>query len=171
VSVRTPLTRRLGYAGGALALAGGYLLAAAPPAAAELADPPGACVGTGAWRDGGFTVVSSDADPGEVIEIPRADQVAWTGVVSGPEPGPERPIAGRISLRLPPPLGQVTVDQWDGTGVNVEASGTESYDLPALVPARVVFTLYGEHREAGQVFCAGTAKLRICRGHAGEHAL
>jgi hypothetical protein len=164
VSVRTTLTRRLGYAGGALALAGAYLLAAAPPAAAELADPPGACVGTGAWRDGGFTVVSSDADPGEVIEIPRADQVAWTGQVVGPQPGRERPTAGSILLQLPAPLGRITVNRWDGNGVNVEASGTESYDLPALVPAGVVFTLHGEHREGGQVFCTGTAQLRIAGG-------
>ena len=98
------LTRRLGYAGGALALAGGVLLTGAAPAAADLAEPAGACVATGSWQAGGFTVVSTDADPADVIEIPRADQVAWTGQVIGPDPGPERPIAGRISLQLPPPL-------------------------------------------------------------------
>jgi hypothetical protein len=160
VSVRTTLTRRLGYAGGALALAGAYLLAAAhrrPPSWPTRR-------GTGAWRDGGFTVVSSDADPGEVIEIPRADQVAWTGQVVGPQPGRERPTAGSILLQLPAPLGRITVNRWDGNGVNVEASGTESYDLPALVPAGVVFTLHGEHREGGQVFCTGTAQLRIAGG-------
>lgn len=164
MTVRTPRTRRIRYAAGALALTGGYLLAAAPPAAAELAEPPGACTGTGAWRDGGFTVVSTEADPGTVIEIPRADQVDWTGEVIGPQPGTGRPIAGAISLSLPPPLGQVTVNDWDGTGVNVAAGGTESYDLPALVPAGVVFTLHAEHREGDRVFCTGTARLRIAGG-------
>jgi hypothetical protein len=158
------LTRQLGYAGGALALAGGLLLAAAPPAAADLAEPAGACVATGTWQAGGFTVVSTDADPADVIEIPRADQVTWTGQVIGPDPGPERPIAGRISLQLPPPLGGVTVDDWSGTGTNVDSTGTESYDLPGLVPAGLVFTLHAEHRENGQLFCSGSAQLRIAGG-------
>jgi len=163
--VSRPLTRRrIGYAGGALALAGGFLLAGGPAAAADLADPPGTCAGTGAFRDAGFTVVSTGADPADVIEIPRADQVAWTGEVTGPEPGQPRPIAGRIALELPAPLGQVTVDEWDGTGVNLAASGTEPYDLPGLVPAGVVFTLHAEHREGDQVFCTGTAQLRIAGG-------
>jgi hypothetical protein len=162
--MRTLRTRRIRYAAGALALSGGYLLATAPPAAAELVDPPGACVGEGTWRDSGLTVVSTEADPGTVIEIPRADQVDWTGEVIGPQPGSERPIAGSVSLALPPPLGRLTVNDWDGTGVNVATSGTESYDLPALVPAGVVFTLHAEHREGDQVFCAGTAQLRIAGG-------
>jgi hypothetical protein len=164
MTVRTTLTSRIRYATGGLALATAYLLAAAPPATAELAEPPGACVGSGSWRDGGFTVVSSDADPDTVIEIPRADQVDWTGQAIGPTAGTERPIAGAISLSLPPPLGRVTVNEWDGTSVNVEASGTESYDLPALVPAGVVFTLHAEHREGGRVFCTGGAQLRIAGG-------
>lgn len=156
--------RPLGRAAGALLLAGGALLVTAQPAAAELAEPAGACEATGTWRDGGFTVTSTAADPADVIEVPRADQVAWSGRVTGPQPGDPRPIAGAIELQLPAPLGRATIDSWDGTGVNVESSGTRAYDLPGLVPAGVVFTLRAEHREGDAVFCSGTAKLRIAGG-------
>lgn len=158
------LIRRLGSAGGALALAGGVLLAGTPPAAADLAEPAGACVATGTWDAGGFTVVSTEADPADVIEIPRADELTWTGQVIGPDPGSPRPIAGSVSLQLPPPLGRITVDDWSGTTTNVGASGTQSYDLPGLVPAGLVFTLHAEHQENGQMFCSGTARLRIAGG-------
>jgi len=163
-AVRRKRNGRLGWAAAAVALTGASLLAAAHPAAAEVVEPAGACVATGAWSDGDFTVSSADADPGRVIEIPRADVVAWTGEVVGPQPGEPRPIAGAIELRLPPPLSNVTVDSWQGTGVNVDSSGTRTYDLPAVVPAGVVFTLHGEHREGDLLHCSGTASLRIAGG-------
>jgi DNA-binding NarL/FixJ family response regulator len=69
VAVSRQLTRRLGYAGGALALAGGVLLAAAPPAAAELAEPASACVATGTWQAGGLRALG-------VHRLPRRPQRA-----------------------------------------------------------------------------------------------
>lgn len=156
--------RWLARAAAAVALVAGCVLVSASPAAAELVDPPGSCVGTGAWSEGGFAVDSSSADPSEVIEIPRSDSVAWTGLVNGPEPGDPRPIAGSIALQLPAPLGYVTVRDWSGTGINISSSGTQSYELPSVVPAGVVFTLRGQHLENGAVFCSGTAQLRIAGG-------
>jgi hypothetical protein len=151
----------------AVAVAGltaGLLLAGAGPAAAEVVDPPGACVGTGSWQDGGFAADSATTGPTDVIDIPRADTVAWTGTVNGPTPGQPRPIAGSIALKLPPPLGYVTVRDWQGTGINVATAGSEGYDLPAQVPAGVVFQLRGQHQEDGAVHCTGTASLRIVGG-------
>lgn len=148
----------------AVVLAAGVLLVPASPAAAELVDPPGSCVGTGAWQDGGFSVDSSVANPADVIEIPRADAVSWTGRVNGPQEGEPRSIAGSVSLKLPPPLGFVTFRSWEGTGVTVTSAGTETYDLPDQVPAGVVFQFHGEHQEGGAVFCRGTAQLRIAGG-------
>jgi hypothetical protein len=148
----------------AVVLAAGVLLVPASPAAAELVDPPGSCVGTGAWQDAGFSVDSSVANPADIIEIPRADAVSWTGQVNGPQEGDPRPIAGSISLKLPPPLGFVTFRSWEGTGITVTSAGTETYDLSEQVPAGVVFQLRGEHQEGGAVFCSGSAQLRIAGG-------
>lgn len=157
------MRRRIVYVAAAAALATGHL-AVPVPAAAELTQPAGTCVGAGTWETGGFTVVSTDADPSRVIEIPRADRVAWSAEVTGPQGGAPRPIAGNISLQLPPPLGWTTVDEWSGSATNVASVGVRDYDLPSLVPAGVVFTLRAEHREGGEVLCTGTARLVIAGG-------
>jgi hypothetical protein len=149
--------RAIGIVGAAAAA----VLVWASPASAELVDPPGTCVGAGTWRDGGFTVESSTADPAAVIEVPRSDEVSWTGALVGREPGAERQIAGSVSLALPVPLGSLTIDDWSGPGTNVASSGVQRYDLPAVVPAGVVFTLRAEHHENGALFCSGSAQLRI----------
>jgi hypothetical protein len=162
--VRTHVTGRWWAAGGSLAAVAACLVLAAPPAAADLAEPAGACAGTAAWRDAGVAVDSAAADPADVVEIPRRDVVEWSGRVAGPEPGAARPVAGAVGLLLPPPIGLFPVNRWDGPATAVAAAGAEAYDLPALVPAGVVFTLGVEHREDGEVFCTGTAHLRIAGG-------
>src|SRR5690606_35242635 len=134
------------------------------PAAADLVDPPGSCVGTGTWHDGGFTVDSSTAERGTVIEVPRADRVSWSGEVVGVDPGTERTIAGSVAGRLPVPLGSFTLTDWAGPTTTAAASGTETYDLPSFVPAGVVFQLQVEHYEDGALYCSGAAQLRIAGG-------
>jgi hypothetical protein len=158
------VTRRWWPVAGGVAAAAAALALAAPPAAADLAEPAGACAGTATWREAGVAVVSTAADPADVVEIPRRDVVEWSGRVVGPQPGATRPVAGAVGLRLPPPFGLLPVNRWDGPATAVEAAGVEAYDLPALVPAGVVFTLGVEHREDGEVFCTGTAHLRIAGG-------
>jgi hypothetical protein len=136
----------------------------AAPAAADLTDPPGTCTGTATWSGGGFTVDSATADPAAVIEVPRADDVAWTARAVGPVAGEPRPISGSVTLSLPAPFGSVTIDEWQSTSVNVESAGTYAYDLPALVPAGVVFEVRAEHHENGPTFCTAAARLRIAGG-------
>jgi hypothetical protein len=140
------------------------LMVGAQPAAAELVDPPGSCLVTATWAGSGISVDSAAANPDSVIEIPRSDTVAWTTQLVGPQGGTERQIAGSLTLALPAPLGTVTIDDWSGSSNTVTNSGTRAYDLPALVPAGVVFTVRGEHHEDGTVFCAGSASLRIAGG-------
>jgi len=48
-------------------------------AAADVVNPPGACVGIGHWVKGGFTQTSATHSPSDVITVPRADTVRWAG--------------------------------------------------------------------------------------------
>jgi hypothetical protein len=131
------------------------------PAAADLVEPAGACAGSAAFQSGGLRVDSATANPSEVFDVPRTDQVTWTGQVLGREPGVEREAAGSISLALPPPLGSLPIRDWSGTTTAAESSGIQDYDLPAFVPAGVVFRLHAEHYEGGELFCTATARFRI----------
>lgn len=153
--------RTLLRAGAFVVLVGVGLTLWSSPAAADLVDPPGACAATAAFGSGGFTVDSAVADRDQVIEVPRADQVAWSGRVVGPEAGTERPVAGSVSLALPAPLGSLVIGDWSGTASTVENAGIQDYDVPAVVPAGVVFRLHAEHHESGALYCTATAQLRI----------
>jgi hypothetical protein len=158
------MARRLGrwLAGGALGVA--VALVPAAPAAADLVDPPGACVGTAVWQEGGPSIVSTERSPDDVVEIPRKATVNWTGRVVGPQAGTERTIDGEVFIDLPPLLGGITLDRWSGRASNVDKSGTYSYDLPSIIPAGVVFTVVGEHAENGKVHCDGEADVMIKGG-------
>ena len=140
------------------------LLAVAAPAAADVVTPAGACAGQLAWTGAGTTRTSTDLSPDEVVEIPRADQVAWTGRVVGPAAGTPREVAGRVALRLPPPLGSIDLADWSGSATDVERSGTYGYDLPAFLPAGVRFDLLASHDEAGQRHCSAAVALVITGG-------
>ena len=119
-----------GPAGLVAAFATVAVLAAPAPAAADIVNPAGACVGSGAWKAGGFTKTSPQLVPDDVIEIPRSDEVAWSGTVVGPAEGTSREVAGRVALRLPPPFGAIDIADWGGEATDVERSGTYAYDLP-----------------------------------------
>ena len=142
-------------------LVGAVPLVGAQPASADLVDPPGSCQVVAGWAGGGFSVDSTTADPDAVIEVPRSDSVAWTTLLAGPPAGTERQIAGSLRLALPFPLGSVSIDEWSGPSTTVTDSGTRDYDLPAVVPAGVVFQVRGEHYENGALFCTGSALMRI----------
>jgi hypothetical protein len=146
-------------AAGALAAAG--VMIAPAPAWADAVDPAGSCTGRGEWTTAGFSEESTDLDPEDVIEIPRADEVRWTGRVVGPTAGTPRPIDGRIALALPPLLGSIPLGTWSGQGVDVEKTGTYSYDLPSWVPSDVEFDLRARHDEGGKRHCTGAVGLII----------
>jgi hypothetical protein len=139
------------------------LLASWPAsAAADLSEPPGACVVSSTWGGGSVTIDSASADPAKVVEVPRGDEVAWSARVNGPAEGTVRPVAGSVALVLPAPLGKVTIGEWSGSTGNVETSGTKA--LPDLLPAAVAFDMRMEHYENGTLFCTASVRLRIAGG-------
>jgi hypothetical protein len=154
---------RLILGGGVLAAMAATLLAAFPaPAAADVSDPPGACVVTATWGESGATVDSASTNPGDVIEIPQTKDVTWSARVNGPAEGTVRPVAGSVSLVLPAPLGTVTLGKWSGSTGKIATSGTA--DLPDLLPAGVAFQIRMEHYENGVLFCTASVQLRTSGG-------
>jgi len=158
------MARRLGRWLAGAALGAAVALVPAVPAQADLIDPPGACVGTAVWQGGGPNIVSTERNPDDVIEIPRKATVNWTGHVVGPQAGTERAIDGEVFIDLPPLLGGITIDRWNGRASNVDKSGVYGYDLPSIIPAGVVFTVVGEHAENDKVHCDGEADVMIKGG-------
>jgi hypothetical protein len=102
----------------------------------------GPCDGTGAFQRGGFTKTAAESG---VVEIPRADEVDWTGSITGP--------SGQ-------PFGSVTIDSWGGTTDATSNSGTKHYDISSAVPANVEFSVKGSHNQ-GSFNCSGSVKLKI----------
>jgi hypothetical protein len=145
-------------------LLAGAVLGFAAPAAAEVVDPAGACTASAAWTAGGFTRTTAQLAPGEVVEIPRGDQVAWSGAVVGPAAGAPRQVAGRVQLRLPAPFGTVDIADWGGEATEVERSGSYTYDLPSLVPSGVRLDLAASHDEGGRRHCTAAVGLIIPGG-------
>jgi hypothetical protein len=146
-------------AAGAVGVAGA--LAFSTPAAADMVNPAGACVGTAAWKTAAFDEVSTDLVPDDVIEVPRADSVSWTGKVVGPAAATERQVSGRIAIALPFPFGSFAIDDWSGPSTDLERAGTYDYDLPSLVPAGVELDLLAHHDEGGSRHCNAAVGLMI----------
>jgi hypothetical protein len=154
---------RIILGGGAVAATAATLLALSPaPAAADLSDPPGACVVTSTWGGSGVTVDSASADPGAVIEIPQTNEVTWSARLNGPTEGVVRPVAGSVSLVLPTPLGTVTLGKWSGSTGKVATSGTAN--LPNLLPAGIAFQIRMEHYENGVLFCTASVRMKTTGG-------
>ncbi|MEQ1873370.1 MAG: hypothetical protein ABL953_06550 [Ilumatobacteraceae bacterium] len=123
------------------------------------ADIPGSsgCEGTGGWLEDGLFVIAETN--GGVYVIPRSDTVAWEGSVAAP-PGL---YSGSISVDLPPPFGEVLVDDWGGDSESTGNSGAHEYDFPSLVPAGVEFEVYGQHSDENGG-CSGTITFEIDGG-------
>jgi hypothetical protein len=134
------------------------------PAAADVVEPAGACVAAATWKAGAFTRTSTQLSADDVIEVPRSDQVAWSGRVVGPAAGASREVAGRVAVRLPPPFAAIGVADWQGPSTQVERKGTYTYDLPSLVPSGVRFDLTAWHDEAGRRVCTANVGLIIPGG-------
>lgn len=137
------------------------LVVPARPAGADVVTPPGECVASGHWQKAGLDEASGDHDPNDVIEVPRADTVAWQGNIKGyalGADGPSRAIAGAVKLDLP--IGDATIDSWGGTSVRYANEGEHKYNFPSVLTG-IKMKLHGEHRENGSVLCSGSVYVKI----------
>jgi hypothetical protein len=139
-------------------------LAVQAPAAADVVQPAGRCVGIATWNTAGFTKSTADLSTGEVVEVPRTDVVRWSGKVVGPAAGTPRAIDGEIALKLPPLLGSIPLGDWNGQATEVERSDVYTYDVPGFVPAGVVFEVRARHSEAGAEHCTAAVRAKIAGG-------
>jgi hypothetical protein len=140
---------------GAVAI-GFMLVGSASPAHADIPGTSG-CKGFGLWVGDGLQVFATTN--GGVYTIPRSDEVAWQGEVAGP-PGE---YSGGISVDLPPPFGEVLIDDWGGDSENTSNIGVHEYDFPSMVPAGVEFEVYGEHSDENGG-CSATITFEIDGG-------
>ena len=134
------------------ALLGLLLVMPSRPAAAELTSDNG-CTASAVWASNGLVV---DATQTGTVTIPRADTVQWEGSV----PGAPGDYSGSVTVLLPKPFGEVTIDEWSGNSTNTSNTGVEEYDLPGAVPAGMPITLHGRHVDANGV-CAGNVTFEI----------
>ncbi|HEX4821154.1 MAG TPA: hypothetical protein VFV00_13210 [Acidimicrobiales bacterium] len=116
----------------------------------------GPCEGSGAFQKGGFTVNATETG---TVEVPRTDDVSWTGSITGVTG--DNAYSGSIEVELPPPFGSMSIDSWSGTTDATSNSGVKHYDIPGAVPANVEFTVKGSHSQ-GTASCSGhvTAKIK-----------
>ena len=129
------------------------LVGAASQANADIPGTDG-CEGSGVWVEDGLQV-RAETDGG-VYTIPRSDEVIWEGSVAGP-PGE---YSGGISVDLPPPFGEVLIDDWSGDSDSTSNLGVHKYDFPSMVPAGVEFEVYGEHADENGG-CSGIITFEI----------
>jgi hypothetical protein len=147
----------------ALFLCGLGIALAAGPAAADVVSPPGACTATGQFSQARLTVHSTAYVPSDVIVVPRADIVQWSGHEHG-RPigyvGPKRPISGAVQLVLP---GSFDVSIWhwgDAESARYSNAGAESYRLPAILIG-VKLRVQGFEKDGGRTVCAGSIYVEV----------
>jgi hypothetical protein len=139
----------------------GALLVAPAAAGADVVSPAGACVGSGTWRTAGLSETSTAHVPSDVVAVPRADTVRWSGNVKGyalGSTGARRAISGEVQLDLP--VGTATIDSWGGSSVRYANEGEHVYDLPSVLVG-IKMRLHGEHRENGAVVCGGSVYVKV----------
>lgn len=143
------------------AIAAGVLWAA--PAGADVVEPPGSCQGTGTWEGSGQFEDSAAHERSDVIEIPQEDTVDWTGSLEGHAIGdtvPRREIDGAVEVKLPAPVGWVTIDDWGGSSERVANEGSHHYKLPSVLIG-IELPLRGFHNENGVGFCEGEVSVVV----------
>lgn len=132
----------------------GLMLVGSSSSAGAGIDGTNGCQGTGTWQKAGLTIDAATATG--VITIPRKDIVDWQGSVVAP-PGV---YSGSVWVELPPPFGQVEVDNWSGDSQTTSNSGSHEYDLPSLVPSGVEITVAGEHSDENGK-CTGSVTVQL----------
>ncbi|MEN8040951.1 MAG: hypothetical protein ABFR95_05555 [Actinomycetota bacterium] len=98
------------------------------PAHGEVIDP--GCTGSVTFTGGPTVTESQSLD--DVVIVPEADTVQYTGSINIDPPSEPVEINGGIDVRLP--FGGWTVVSWPGTTELTEASGTYAYTVPGFVP-------------------------------------
>ncbi len=149
---------RCAAAGGGLGLA---ILGSTQMASADVTTPPGVCIGTGTWQSTGKTESSVNHVPSDVIVVPRADTVHWTGSQTGggaDGTGQQRPISGAVELEMP--FGTVTIDSWNSNSTRYANQGDKKYNLPSVL-AGVKGKLKGSHSENGKTTCSGSVFVQV----------
>lgn len=131
-----------------------------PPGQASADIESGDCTGevrfvTGTEADGPFSV-DADRPLGDVVVVPRSDTVEW----SASTPATSGEYSGSVTVDLPFPLGSYKIEEWSGTVQTSTNSGTDSYDLPGVIPGGVEFRVSATHSdEAGT--CNGSLTVKI----------
>ncbi len=136
------------------AVAFGFVIGgAASPVSADIPGSSG-CEGSGGWLEDGLVVQATTT--GGVYTIPYSDTVFWQGSVAAP-PGV---YSGSVSVDLPPPFGEVLIDDWSGDSEVTGNDGEHEYDLPSLVPAGVEFEVFGQHEDQNGT-CSATITFEL----------
>ncbi|HEY7628682.1 MAG TPA: hypothetical protein VH761_16545 [Ilumatobacteraceae bacterium] len=133
----------------------GFALVASAGRASANIESTNGCNGAGEWEDDGLQVDAASIGD-QVVEIPRSDTVDWQGSVSA-APGA---YEGAIGLDLPPPFGEVGIDDWSGDTDSTSNAGVRDYDIPSFVPAGVEFKVVGHHNDENGT-CTGYVRLEI----------
>ena len=139
----------------------------AGPAAADVTEPPGKCIGLASFAagvDGPFSVSSKVLTSSDVTTVPLSDTVSWEGSLVGVPAGTAREISGFVKVDMPWPIPDITIDDWGGTSTRVANQDVKDFSLPSFTPRGVELRVYGEHREAGAVFCSGSTKIKVDGG-------
>ena len=130
----------------------------AAPAGASLSGP---CEASGTLRSHGKTY---DAKTVDEAEIPREDDVDWSGQVPGD--GGQRNISGFVKVDLPAPLPDPQVGKWDGPSSLYNNSGTYHYEFPSVLEGFDI-RVYGTHTDAG-FECSGEVTVKLEGGGIGN---
>lgn len=128
---------------------------------ADVITPAGECVGSARWQAAGLVESSTAHVPSDVVAVPQADTVHWSGNVKGYQlgaAGPRRTIAGEVQLDLP--IGAATIDSWGGSSVRYANEGEHAYHLPSVLVG-VKMRLHGQHSENGVLRCSGSVYLKV----------
>ncbi len=139
----------------ALGVGIGFSLWLAAPAGAVVEGP---CRGEAIWQGEPGTVRASESG---TVTVPKEATVRWAGLIVIP-PRKGMSHSGEISVQLPPPFADLTIDSWSGTTDKIADQGRKHYELPDVVPG-IEFTVSGTHEQAGAV-CTGHVTVKVDGG-------
>jgi hypothetical protein len=129
-------------------------LMVATPAHGALAGP---CEASGTLQTNGVTYNPKTVSR---VRLPLSDDVAWQGAVAGTG---RRSIAGKVKVKLPPPLPEVTLGKWSKPDSDRHRNnGIYHYSFPNLLGGYEI-PLTGVHTEPG-ITCAGAVIIEFDGG-------
>ena len=129
----------------------GFAVLAMPGTAGATISGP--CQASGDFATTGLVDASQTS-----ASISDEDEVHWAGAIEIPNPTDNMSYSGSITLKAPPPVGEITIDSWDGETDKISNSGNRHYDFSAYPPFKA--TVSGSHTQAG-VTCSGSIELEV----------